>query len=149
MRGVSRAARHLGDLFGVMYLGPGLKSFLAGAGDTRTNWYLSLAREIVPDDALDSAAILADMSPRMEATVRAVTSHMEELRCDELVDRDPLPLWGEGVVTVLADAAHPLLPHTGQGAAQAIARRRRGDCRSGLGILVTTARGKTTRQFGV
>ena len=104
MRGVSRAERHLGDLFGVMCLGPDLKSFLGGAGDTKTNWNLSLAREIVPDDALDSAAILADMSPRMEATVRAVTSHMEELRCDELVDRDPLPLWGEGVVTVLADA---------------------------------------------
>ena len=40
--------------------------------------------------------------------------------CDELVDRDPLPRWGEGVVTLLGDAAHPLLPHTGQGAAQAI-----------------------------
>ncbi len=76
---------------------------------------LTLARH----DALDSAAILADMSPRMEATVRAVTSHTEELRCDELVDRDPLPLWGEGVVTVPGDAAHPLLPNTGQG------RRRR------------------------
>ena len=28
--------------------------------------------------------------------------------------------WGSGVVTLLGDAAHPLLPHTGQGAAQAI-----------------------------
>jgi 2-polyprenyl-6-methoxyphenol hydroxylase-like FAD-dependent oxidoreductase len=31
-----------------------------------------------------------------------------------------LPRWGDGVVTVIGDAAHPLLPHTGQGAAQAI-----------------------------
>ncbi len=120
VRGVSRAAQHLGDLSGVMYLGPGLESVLARAGDTGIYWYLSLAREIVPDDTRDPAAILAHMSPRMDATFRAVTSRTEELRCDELVDRDPLPRWGEGVVTLLGDAAHPLLPHTGQGAAQAI-----------------------------
>ena len=28
--------------------------------------------------------------------------------------------WGAGPVTLLGDAAHPMLPHTGQGAAQAI-----------------------------
>ena len=53
-------------------------------------------------------------------TFRAVTSNTEELRYDELVDRDPLPRWDEGIVTLLGDAAHSLLPHTGQGAAQAI-----------------------------
>ena len=120
VRGVSRAAQHLGELSGVMYLGPGLESALARAGDTGLYWYLSLAREIVPSDTRDPAAILAHMSPRMDATFRAVTSSTEELRCDELVDRDPLPRWGKGIVTLLGDAAHPLLPHTGQGAAQAI-----------------------------
>jgi 2-polyprenyl-6-methoxyphenol hydroxylase-like FAD-dependent oxidoreductase len=60
------------------------------------------------------------MSPRFDATFRAVTSVTEDLRYDELVDRDPIPFWGKGVVTLLGDAAHPLLPHTGQGAAQAI-----------------------------
>ena len=44
-----------------------------------------------------------------------------ELRGDGvLVDRDPLPSWGSGPVTLLGDAAHPMLPQTGQGAAQAI-----------------------------
>ena len=42
------------------------------------------------------------------------------MRVDELVDRDPLPSWGSGAITLLGDAAHPVLPHTGQGAAQAI-----------------------------
>ena len=42
------------------------------------------------------------------------------MRLDELFDRDPLPFWGKGVVTLLGDAAHPVLPHTGQGAAQAM-----------------------------
>lgn len=37
-----------------------------------------------------------------------------------LVDRDPLPHWGAGRVTLLGDAAHPIYPYGGNGAAQAI-----------------------------
>ena len=68
----------------------------------------------------DPRAVLAFMSPKMDATFRAVTAPTEDLRFDELVDRDPISVWGSGLVTLLGDAAHPMLPHTGQGAAQAI-----------------------------
>jgi salicylate hydroxylase len=37
-----------------------------------------------------------------------------------LYDRDPFPTWGEGPVTLLGDAAHPMLPFMAQGACQAI-----------------------------
>jgi 2-polyprenyl-6-methoxyphenol hydroxylase-like FAD-dependent oxidoreductase len=37
-----------------------------------------------------------------------------------LFERDPLPAWGAGRVTLLGDAAQPLLPHTSQGAVQAL-----------------------------
>ncbi|MBV9449872.1 MAG: FAD-dependent monooxygenase [Streptosporangiaceae bacterium] len=37
-----------------------------------------------------------------------------------LYDRDPIPRWTLGRVTVLGDAAHPMLPYLGQGACQAI-----------------------------
>ncbi|MGW7350696.1 FAD-dependent monooxygenase [Streptomyces sp. NPDC054784] len=37
-----------------------------------------------------------------------------------LHDREPLTRWGHGPVTLLGDAAHPMLPHHGQGAGQAL-----------------------------
>ena len=117
---VHGAVHHLGGLSGVYYLGPGVESFLVRASDTGIYWALSLARELVPPGLRDPAAIVAHMSPRLDATFRAVTSGTEDLRCDELVDRDPIPFWGKGAATLLGDAAHPVLPHTGQGAAQAM-----------------------------
>jgi len=37
-----------------------------------------------------------------------------------LYDRDPLARWTSGRVTILGDAAHPMLPYLGQGACQAM-----------------------------
>jgi len=37
-----------------------------------------------------------------------------------LYDRDPIPQWTRGRITLLGDAAHPMLPYLGQGACQAI-----------------------------
>ena len=39
---------------------------------------------------------------------------------NDIFDRDPLPHWGRGRITLLGDAAHPMTPDLGQGACQAI-----------------------------
>ena len=117
---VHGALHHLGGLSAISYFDRGVESVFVRASDTGIYWFLSLARELVPAGMQDPAAILALMSPKFDATFRAVTSATTDIRYDELVDRDPIPFWGTGVVTLLGDAAHPVLPHTGQGAAQAM-----------------------------
>jgi 2-polyprenyl-6-methoxyphenol hydroxylase-like FAD-dependent oxidoreductase len=117
---VHGALSHLGDRDAVYYLGRGIESMFVRASETGIYWFLSMARALVPSGMHDPRAILDLMSPRFDSTFRAVTSATEDVRYDELVDRDPIPFWGRDVVTLLGDAAHPVLPHTGQGAAQAI-----------------------------
>ena len=117
---VHGAVAHLGGLGAVLYLGRGVEAMIVRASETGIYWYCSLAATIVPADMRDPRAIIDLMSPRFDDTFRAVTSVTDDMRCDELVDRDPIKSWGVGAVTLLGDAAHPMLPHTGQGAAQAI-----------------------------
>jgi 2-polyprenyl-6-methoxyphenol hydroxylase-like FAD-dependent oxidoreductase len=117
---VHGAQHHLGGLAAIYYLGPGVESMIVRASDTGIYWFASLNRALVPDGLRDPAAVLAHISPRFDGTFRAITGATDDLRFDELFDRDPLAHWGAGPVTLLGDAAHPLLPHTGQGAAQAM-----------------------------
>lgn len=52
--------------------------------------------------------------------VREIIGAVDETYRWALYDREPLPRWSMGRVTLLGDAAHPMLPFLAQGACQAI-----------------------------
>ena len=79
--------------------GERLKESWSAAGDPQ-----SLAREFTGWD------------PRVESVISAV----EDTFWWGLYDREPLSQWSRNRVTLLGDAAHPMLPHLGQGANQAV-----------------------------
>jgi salicylate hydroxylase len=58
----------------------------------------------------------AGWDPRIESLLRRVQKTFRWA----LYDREPLPGWTRGRLTLLGDAAHPMLPHLGQGANQSI-----------------------------
>jgi 2-polyprenyl-6-methoxyphenol hydroxylase-like FAD-dependent oxidoreductase len=117
LRGVARDVGDcLGELSIAAYLGHGFEAAAARASESAVYWYVSVLTERVPATPRGIDGLIAD--DRFRTIVRATRA--EDLRLDELFDRDPVDPWGAGRVTLLGDAAHPMLPHTGQGAAQAL-----------------------------
>lgn len=97
VRGTTHAAiEHLRGLDAVYYMGPGIESMLVRASETGIYWFLSLARELVPPGVTDPREIMRFMAPSFDETFRSITSATDDLRYDELFDRDVLPSWGAG-----------------------------------------------------
>ena len=120
LRGISYdAGDRLGTADAAVYLGDGVEIGFARASAAAVYWYISLVDAFAaPTPAAVLAACLRGLDPSAVAIARATKA--EDLRADRLFYRDPIAAWGRGGVTLLGDAAHPVLPHTAQGAALAL-----------------------------
>jgi 2-polyprenyl-6-methoxyphenol hydroxylase-like FAD-dependent oxidoreductase len=120
LRGVSEdAGDALGDTDFAVYLGDGVEIGLAKASRTAIYWYVSLVHEFAgPNAEATLERCTRGLDDRAVAIVRAAPA--DSIRHDPLFTREPLARWGDGNVTLLGDAAHPVLPHTAQGAALAL-----------------------------
>jgi 2-polyprenyl-6-methoxyphenol hydroxylase-like FAD-dependent oxidoreductase len=123
VRGVAYGVTgYLGNLSAVGYLDDGIEAATVRAGGNAVYWYLSLLSDDITAEPPTPKAILDGRLEGFEPALRGIVSatNSDDMRFDQLFERDALRTWGAGHVTLLGDAAHPLLPHTGQGAAQAL-----------------------------
>ena len=104
-----------------------IRNDIDAEGRQLINWVCSIAQETpIPQQDWNRPGRLEDFLPAMAdwhfdwLDVPAMCKAADEILEYPMMDRDPLPSWGEGRVTLLGDAAHPMIPRGANGGAQAI-----------------------------
>ena len=110
----------LGD-FPLVY-GPGLRFCYYRVDDDRLYWFAVANAEEGGTDGPGVRAKLEEMFKGWMYPVGAIieTTDEEVIHRRDLYDRDPITTWGDGRVTLIGDAAHPMTFDIGQGAGQGI-----------------------------
>ncbi len=101
----------------------------ADRGEALINWICDLHmgdKAMLPREDWNRPGKLADFLPKFESwdfgwlDVPGVIRNAHTILEFPMVDRDPLPRWSHGRITLLGDAAHPMYPIGSNGASQAI-----------------------------
>jgi 2-polyprenyl-6-methoxyphenol hydroxylase-like FAD-dependent oxidoreductase len=104
-------------------LGRGQRFGLVPIAGDRVYWYATdNVREGEREEPERAKARLSGMFSRWHAPIPALIEATKAgaILRNDIYDRDPVDRWGEGRVTLLGDAAHPMTPNLGQGGCQAI-----------------------------
>ncbi|MCV7228690.1 FAD-dependent monooxygenase [Mycolicibacterium komossense] len=113
----------LADGESVHFWGRGLRFGLHDCGHGMVYWWAaqSCAPALAanwPHGKSDLLRRFADWGPEISEIISATDE--SDIIAVPALDRPPLAAWGSGRVTLLGDAAHPMLPSLGQGANSAI-----------------------------
>jgi 2-polyprenyl-6-methoxyphenol hydroxylase-like FAD-dependent oxidoreductase len=103
--------------------GKGKRFGIAPIGQGRCYWYATANRPAGwSDDPADRRKLLLELFGDWHKPVTDLISaaSSEEIIAGPICDRVARRQWGRGRVTLLGDAAHPMTPNLGQGAATAI-----------------------------
>jgi 2-polyprenyl-6-methoxyphenol hydroxylase-like FAD-dependent oxidoreductase len=106
--------------YSTLFFGRGTRFALYAVGQEQVSWF-SVGNAPQGAGVIDKAALLRrhrgwakPIEEVIEATDESVVNRID------IVDRDPVDHWGEGRVTLLGDAAHPMTIDLAQGACQTI-----------------------------
>ncbi len=95
-------------------------------GRQLVNWVAEIQRDDAPMNDWNAKADLADFMPVFEdwrfdwLDVPALLRASIQMLQYPMVDRDPLPFWRDGRITLMGDAAHPMYPRGSNGSAQSL-----------------------------
>lgn len=117
LRGITRRELPPGRTDGFTVVGPGLGIFFAPLGPAELYWTATInSLQDWPREPGESMRKLLERlenwPPIVSELVRGADP--EQLDATDLADRPPLAVWSKGRITLLGDAAHPMINFLGQ-----------------------------------
>ena len=102
--------------------GPGLRFGLVPIHHDEVYWFAVASgprQEVIEEPVVEVLReMFAGWQPLVEQVLEA--TNPEEIISTDCLDRPPRRTWGQRRITLLGDAAHPMMPNLGQGGCQAV-----------------------------